>query len=82
MKVETETYRGKQIRIETDEEGDESHHGHDKVRLYIDDQHVHVMTLPDGRFGTHYLPYAVFPSILRLAVSLIDKVPLFNLKRN
>lgn len=82
MVTQEETYRGKQIRIEIDEEGDDLNHDKEKVRLYINNQHVHVMSLPSGQYSTHYLPYYIFPNVLKLAVTVIDKVPFFNLKKD
>jgi len=74
MPTEREDYKGKEIVIETMDHGGHEH----KIHLTIDNQHIHVMSLADSTYSTHYLPYAKFPSVISLAKGLIDKVPLFS----
>jgi hypothetical protein len=72
-----ESYKGKEIIIDTpNAHGHEGHEHH--IHLSIDKRDIHVMQLSSGKYSTHYLPYEKFPSILTLAKALIDKVPLFS----
>lgn len=77
MPAERQNYKGREIIIETAGHGGSGSHEH-KVHLSIDNKDIHVMSLVDGTFSTHYLPYAKFPTVLSLAKGLVDKVPLFS----
>jgi hypothetical protein len=79
--LQEEIYKNKQIRIEIDEDKDHFDHGKDKTRVFIDNQHIHIMNVSDNQYSTHYLPYFIFPNLMELAKTVIDKVPLFNLKK-
>jgi hypothetical protein len=76
----TFTYQGKKVTINQPMEHpsrDMDMHGmHDL--LSIDDADIHVMTLQDDKFGSHYFPYWSYDSIEHLAKDLIDKVPEFG----
>ena len=79
--VDTFTYHGKNVIINRPGESrshDEhmTHDTHDT--LSINDADIHVMTLKDGKFATHYFPYSSFDSLEEMAKDLIDKVPEFG----
>jgi hypothetical protein len=38
------------------------------------------MSLPDGNYSAHLLPYEKYSTPQKLAESIVDNVPLFNLK--
>jgi hypothetical protein len=79
--TDTFTYHGKKVvvnqprgRLSHDEHMRHDMHG----TLSIDDADIHVMTLQDGTFSTHYFPYWSYDSLEKLARDLIDKVPEFG----
>jgi len=77
------TYHGKKVvinqpeeRISHDMHGIQDMHGHDI--LSIDDADIHIMTLQDGTFATHYFPYWSYDSLEKVAKDLVDRVPEFG----
>jgi hypothetical protein len=81
MKFE-EYYDGKKIVVDTNENGHGHTGGHaNHPYLSIDNEEVHVMKDSYGKYSTHYLPYVQFESVLKLARALIDRVPIFKIKK-
>jgi len=81
------TYHGKRVVInqpdinrshELDMTHDMHGHEHGHGTLMIDDLDIHIMTLQDGTFATHYFPYWSYDSLEKVAKDLIDKVPEFG----
>jgi hypothetical protein len=85
--ADTFTYHGKKVVINQPEEHI-MHDAHETLdtretgelhgTLLIDDADIHIMTLQDGTFATHYFPYWSYDSLEKLARDLVDKVPEFG----
>jgi hypothetical protein len=91
MATQNYFYKGKNIKIDVSDElskreslsnhhNNHTHHG--EVKLTIDEKDIHVMSLPDGNYSAHLLPYEKYSTPQKLAESIVDKVPLFNIKNN
>ncbi|MDH3602443.1 MAG: hypothetical protein OEU26_22745 [Candidatus Tectomicrobia bacterium] len=70
MAEEQQTYKGRDIRISTEAGA---------TQLSIDGRNIDIVQDEDsGQYGTSYLPYRNYSSVVELAQQVIDYVPDFR----